>query len=568
MAQRINIPGQGVVEFPDGMSDADIVKAIQANTPSQTPAKPVNALDSLAMGVTDPIHGGAQLLTHILPDSVVNAGNKFNNWLADKTGLVAKVPAGGVDQMVQQREADYQAGRQAAARGVSSLVTGKPADPGFDWWRLAGNVISPVNKAIPIAGPSASLGAKVATGMAGGVASAGLTPTTGDNYWDQKKGQALTGAAFGGVTPIVVSSAARLVSPKASVNPDIQTLTKAGVQPTIGQTLGGPWNAAEEKLQSVPVLGDFIANARGNSIKQFNNAAINRASGKVGQSVDGVGQDAVAKAGDVLSNAYDSAKNQIGHFQIDQQGAQELGNLRQMVQSLQPREQSVFNDAWQKLSSEVSPNGSITADGFKRLDSFLGKQSGRFSGSNDAYQQQVGDALQELQRIVNDNAMRANPNAASLKNAADSGWANLVRVEGAAKAAKNNGGVFTPAQLNGAIQQADQSVRGRAVARGTALMQDLANAGQNVIGNKIPDSGTAGRYMLGGGTLTGGWLVNPAIPLGLLGTGLAYTQPIQGLLTRAITSRPEGAQTVANALRKASPTLGLLGSQVGLNLAR
>lgn len=562
MAQRINIPGQGVVEFPDGMSDADIVKAIQANTPTQTPAKPVNALDSLAMGVTDPIHGGAQLLTHILPDSVVNAGNQFNNWLADKTGLVAKVPAGGVDQMVQQREADYQAGRQAAARGVSSLVTGKPADPGFDWWRLAGGVVPSL--LAPQAGAESLIG-RAGVGAATGAVGNSLTPVTSGNFADEKKKQVISGAVFGGAAPVVASGVARLISPQASVNPDLQLLKNEGVQPTIGQTLGGRWNAAEEKLQSVPILGDFIANARGNSIKQFNNAAINRASGKVGQNVDGVGQDAVAKAGDVLSDAYDSAKNQIGHFQIDQQGAQELGNLRQMVQSLQPREQNVFNDAWQKLSSEVSPNGSITADGFKRLDSFLGKQSGRFSGSNDAYQQQVGDALQELQRIVNDNAMRANPNAASLKNAADSGWANLVRVEGAAKAAKNSGGVFTPAQLNSAIQQADRSVRGRAVARGSALMQDLANAGQNVIGNKVPNSFTTDRMLLDGGGLGAGAL-HPAIPIGLLGTGLAYKQPIQGLLTRAIASRPQGAQTVADTLRKAAPALGLLGGQVGIQL--
>jgi hypothetical protein len=38
MPQRINVPGHGIVEFPDGMSDADIVKAISANTPSAAPA--------------------------------------------------------------------------------------------------------------------------------------------------------------------------------------------------------------------------------------------------------------------------------------------------------------------------------------------------------------------------------------------------------------------------------------------------------------------------------------------------------------------------------------------------
>ena len=48
-----------------------------------------------------PYRGGAQLLTHMLPSGVVQAGNDLNNWLADKTGMVARLPAGGVDQQTK-----------------------------------------------------------------------------------------------------------------------------------------------------------------------------------------------------------------------------------------------------------------------------------------------------------------------------------------------------------------------------------------------------------------------------------------------------------------------------------
>jgi len=573
---RFQMPDGRVARFsvPDGTTPeqaqqmiADSMKQAPAQPSVPKDVKPATALDSVAMGVTDPVHGGAQLLTHILPESVVSSGNKFNNWLADKTGLVAKIPEGGVDQMVKQREQDYQASRQAANRNVSSLVTGQQDAPGFDWWRAVGNVVSPANKAIPIAGPGASLGVKVATGVAGGVASAGLAPATADDYWSQKKDQAMTGAAFGGLTPVVASGAARLVSPKASTNVNVQKLRSEGVTPTVGQTLGDRWNAAEEKAQSIPILGDFIASARQRSLDQFNKAAINRASSKVGETVDGVGQDAVAKAGDSISAAYEAAKQQIGHFQIDQQGAQELGKLKTMAQSLPDKEKKVFDQMWSLLSGEVGPNGSLVAESFKRIDSKLGMEAGRFGKSSDAYQQQLGDALSEMQRIINQNALRANPQAAALKEAADAGYANLVRVEGASKIAKNSGGVFTPGQLNTAIQQADRSVRGRAVARGKALMQDLGNAGQSVIGNKVPNSFTTDRMLLAGGGL-GAAAVAPAVPLGLLGTGLLYTAPVQGLLSGAIAARPQGAKAVADALRKSSPALGLLGSQVGLNLAR
>src|SRR5512139_2637724 len=71
----------------------------------------MSAVERFGMGMADPIQGGAQLLTKLLPDSVVQAGNAANNWLADKTGLVARLPEGGVDQQTREREAAYNAAR-------------------------------------------------------------------------------------------------------------------------------------------------------------------------------------------------------------------------------------------------------------------------------------------------------------------------------------------------------------------------------------------------------------------------------------------------------------------------
>jgi hypothetical protein len=177
----------------------------------------------------------------------------------------------------------------------------------------------------------------------------------------------------------------------------------------------------------------------------------------------------------------------------------------------------------------------------------------------------LGDALTALQQAITGAGRRANPQADAMFTAADRAYANLVRVEGASKAAMNAEGVFTPGQLNMAVRQADRSVRDRATARGTALMQDLGNAGQQVLGNKVPNSGTADRLMLGAGGL-GAYFVDPLIPMGLLGGAAMYTQPMQGLLRGAVASRPQGAQAVANSLRQASPALVPLGAQVGLGL--
>jgi hypothetical protein len=515
---------------------------------------PMSKLERVGQGAMDPINGGAQLLTHILPDSVVNAGNKLNNWLADKTGLVARVPEGGVDQMVRDQEAAYQARRNAGG------------ESGFDGYRVLGNIVSPVSLGLGAAAPAgmATLAGRVGVGAASGAVSGALSPVTSGDFWSEKGKQALTGAAVGGAIPAIVGGAARLVSPNASKNTNLQMLKDEGVQPTIGQALGGRANALEEKLQSVPIVGDAISNARGRALKQFNQAAINRASNKVGAEVDDIGQAGVREAGDKISQAYDDALNQITGVQLDPQFNNNLLQLRGMAQGLTTTMRNKFNNAINEtVMRKVSRTGAILPGDYKAIDSELGNLAARYGKSPVASEQELGDAVTQLQSLLKQQMMRTNPQVADQLQAADAAWANLVRVEGAAKSAKNAEGVFTPGQLNMAVQAADQSVRKRAVSRGTALLQDLGNAGQSVLGNKVPNSFTTDRALIAGGTL-GSYFVNPAIPAALLGGAGLYTSPLQRALVGAASSRPTLAQPTADLLRKSAPYLVPAGTQLGL----
>lgn len=105
------------------------------------------------------------MLTHLLPESVVNAGDRLNNWLAEKTGLVAKLPESGVDGLIQQQEQEYQGARKAAG------------EDGVDWSRLAGNVLSPANAAVAAVAPirTASVAGRVMEGARAGAAGAAMT---------------------------------------------------------------------------------------------------------------------------------------------------------------------------------------------------------------------------------------------------------------------------------------------------------------------------------------------------------------------------------------------------------
>lgn len=541
--------------FGDSQPAAKGGRDLSALIRGDAPAEPLSRMEKFGHGMMDMVNGGAQLLTNALPDDLVKAGNKANNWLADKTGLVARLPEGGVDQQVREGEAAYQGRRTASG------------ESGLDGYRALGNIANPLNLALAARIPQvASLAGRVGIGAAAGGLNGALTPVGEGDFATEKAKQVGLGAAIGGAVPAVGAGMARVISPNATRSPHLALLQAEGVQPTVGQTLGGRWNALEEKLTSLPIMGDAIASARKRSLDQFNKAAINRASGEVGAQVDEVGQAGVKQAGDAISHAYESALNKISGVRLDPQFNTELMQLRGMAQGLTTTMKAKFNNAVNEtLLRKVSPNGSILPHDYKAIDSELGNLAGRYGKSSVASEQELGDAVTQLQALIKQQMMRSNPHVADELKAADTAWANLVRVEGAAKSGKNAEGVFTPAQLNMAIQGADQSVRKRSVARGTALMQDLGNAGQAVLGNKVPNSGTPERLMYGAGAL-GTYFINPAIPGALIGGAAAYTPPVQAALRAAILARPASAQPIAEGFRKAAPALIPAASQLGLGL--
>jgi len=517
---------------------------------------PLTLGDRIMKGMRDPIDAGAQLLTKALPEGLVQAGNRINNWLAEKTGLVGKLPEGGVDQQVREAEAQYQAARKAAG------------NDGIDWARIAGNIISPANIALASRIPqAATLAGRVGTGALAGAGFGALTPVGQGDFAEEKQKQIIGGAIVGGAIPAIGAGLSSVISPAASKNPDLQLLRDEGVQPTIGQSLGGMANRIEEKAQSVPFLGDAIMAARRRAVEQFNNAAINRAASQVGERVDDIGQAGVKQAGDAISRYYDKALNQVKGVPLnDPKFLNDLTNLAATSDRLVPDMARKFEKTIDDIVlSRVPTNGILPSHAYKAIDSDLESMAATYIRSRNVYEQELGKKLLELKSLLNQQMRRTNPDVASMLDKADAGWANLVRVEAAAKAAKNTEGIFTPAQLNMGVQSADSSVRNRAVARGTALLQDLANAGQQVLGNKYPDSGTAGRLLLGGAGLGAGFY-NPIIPLGLIGTSAIYTPAVQRALNLLFTQRPEVAGLLANGIEQSTPFLLPAAGQVSAGI--
>jgi hypothetical protein len=514
-------------------------------------------LEKIGHGMMDPISGGAQLLTNLLPANVVQAGNRLNNWLADKTGLVARLPEGGVDQMTRDAEREYAARRAAAG------------ESGFDAYRMLGNVASPANLALAARIPAAAtLAGRVGVGALGGSASGALAPVADGDYWSEKGKQAAVGALAGGALPAVVGGLARVVSPSASRNPSLQLLRNEGVQPTIGQTLGGAANKIEERMQSVPIMGDMISRARSNANAQFQGAAFNRALAPIGQTLpEGVaGRDAVTFTENALKQSYDDVLNQIGAIPKDQPFTANIANLQSMVNRdvLSKAAKQKFKMVLNDVNSAFDNNGILTSDGFKRVESSLGSDARKLAGSQDIYDGRLAPAVKQLQDELRSLLQRQAGQSADDLAAVNTGWANFKRVQNAASKIGAEDGQFTPAQFQNAVRALDKSRDKGAFARGTALGQDLSDAGKAVLGSKVPNSGTADRLMTAGAL--GSYFVNPAIPLGLLGGAGLYLSPAQRALVAAASARPALAQPAADALRKASPMLVPGAAQFGLQM--
>ena len=530
-----------------------------AKSEGSTNAAPLSRMEKVSQGLRDPIDGGAQLLTKMLPQGVVNAGNKLNNWLADNTGMVGRLPEGGVDQAVRANEADYQARRKAGG------------ESGFDGYRLIGNVASPANLAVASRVPQmATLGGRVAAGAVAGMGSAALNPvTSGDDFAAEKGKQLAVGGVFGAATPAVTGGIARMISPNASINPQLQLLRNEGVRPTVGQSLGGWANRAEEKLQSVPILGDAISAARQRSGVDLSRAAANRALDPINKKLpDGiVGNDAVLYVRKAMNDAYDDVLPKLS-VQQDTTYRQAVGGLRQMVNqgAISPNARSAFQ---RFMKSEVDPlfqgQKAMTGETFKRLQGKITEQIQRSAGSTDADQRLLSDAYKELGSQLNALSIRTNPTIAPELKAINTGYANFKRLQRAASSVAAEDGAFTPAMLHNAVKAADRSKDKARFAEGGALMQDLSAAGKNLLNNRVPNSGTVDRLLLGGGALGSG-LVSPWIPAGLLGGAAMYSAPGQALLRGAVSSRPDLAQPAAQAFRQAAPALIPGGAQLGLGL--
>lgn len=506
---------------------------IGAGQQAPAPAQKEGILTRAAKGTAEFISERANLDFALGVANAIGQGVTFGN--ADEAiGFIASL--GG---------ADYEEVRDAIRKNLAGF---REEDPVFAYgFEIGSSLFTPggVVKALGTTGLKAlATTAKqaaiknplTAAGVGGAVYGAGAAERAEDVPM-----AAATGAAFG--------AGGQALAP--TVQAGARALQKAGIPVTPGQLFGRGTKRMEEGLQSLPIVGTGIRQAREGAIEAFSPYMFNRALKPIGvqipitlkpraafqraraefnkkyeKTLGDVSIDVTDDVLDDLSASVATAKTNLGAAQASEATDLENFVLREVLNRAQ--------------------SGKLSGTALKEIQTKIFRET---SAANRAGNLKLADAYDEVDASLLSIFTKYSPEKATDLRALDKAYANYVPLRRAAAQAEEGG--FTPARLMQAVKAEErrEGVRGLGrLAAGEARMQGPIERAKRVIGAELPDSGTAER--LGsmavpilattgvgalGGMATGatdlGAVLGAGAGLGaLMGGRFAYTPAGQGLM--------------------------------------
>lgn len=441
-------------------------------------------------------------------------------------GVGAVLNKVGIDTGYKERYENYK-GRTQAQPGVAS---------GFPQSGTIGKIAGSIAGTLP---------ASVYLGPLAGGATAGALLSESDTAGGVALDTAIGGALGYGADKLLkgVSKAVR----PATISNDAAALQAEGVPLTVGQAIGGAAKRIEDKAASVPVFGDAIVKAQGRATEGFNRAAFNRALAPIGQKLPmnkQVGREAVDYVAETLGKEYDNVLSQMTGT-ADSQFVQDMTGIIAKAQSSLPEPQyKQFQRIVETQISGKAKGNAFSSDVLKGVESELSRLAKGYAGDASFDNRMLGETIDEVQTVFRDMVARSNPQQAMALAKVNEGYANFVRLRQAAASVGAEDGVFTAPQLQNAVKGLDKSVGKGQFARGKALMQDLSEAGKNVLPSKVPNSGTADRLLLAAGPAA---FLDPSIAMAAISGPALYSPMGQKLALGALTGAPQARNAIGNA---------------------
>lgn len=537
LLEKSTPPGQ-VIQWlrQRGVSDPEVLRtaAQQAAFRQKNPDVPIGnyAIDKVDDRVV-PLSGMERTITEI-------GDNPVGAYLANAGQFLS---GNTLDNLAANPE------RARAAMDVISTQNPNAAAVG----QVSGGILGSLGGEVALArfGMAPGMLRGVAADSAMGAANGYGAADNGNRGMNALMGGITAGAGSAGGT-MAVRGAANALAPTGGKMADLYA---AGVRPTPGQrfadsgVIGRAVNATEEALQSVPVVGAAISGARQESRDQFQVGAFNQALREIGEELPkGMkpGRDPHKFAQDRFNDIYARARTGM-RVVADEELSNDLAGLSGDIATLGPQAKGKLKAIMANSVNSKLVDGELSGPAYKKAHSDLGKHIARLRKSSMAEDQALADVLEGTQGAIDGAARRhSDPDAVKLLDAADAGYAKLVRIEEAAMKRGGDDGTFTPAQFDSAVQKSSGGVRSKAYLRGDALMQDYANAGKG-LSDRLPNSGTADR----------------AVATGLVG-GLGYVEPVTLTAFGAIASAyAPGVRKVAKgAMAPAGPSRRAIAAQI------
>lgn len=338
----------------------------------------------------------------------------------------------------------------------------------------------------------------VAEGAAQGFVSAGP---------DNRAGGAITGGIAGGVFP-AASAAVRGAARGFPRTPEAQFLVDRGVSLTPGQmNPTSAVNQIEETLQSAPLVGSVIRNARENAQAQFNRAVVEQSSLSPLSAAASTLDAQLDEAFRAFNSGYAPARGIPVTLQLAGAG----GNRRTLEQALKSvtdkartgltpdirkNEFRVLSNTLQEVVDAANQRGGLQSDDlldFRTLIRDRVRSLPQANSTDLALREMYEEAEDVVTQALNNQLPRA---AMTAVRAADAKYAQYKTVAAAVRKAGDRPTGFTATNLSNAVREntpPDLYARG-----GGGALREFAKAGAQAFEMRAPPTG-ARIAILGGG---------------------------------------------------------------------
>jgi hypothetical protein len=401
-----------------------------------------------------------------------------------------------------------------AAAGEIAGAVGTSVIPGIGALRMLGQAPGLIRAAGAGALASAPIGAIEATGDIEGPASPGTYAREALEGGARAGG---IGGAFGGAGNVV----GRVAGPWASQA--AQYLSERGIRLTPGQTLGGYAKRIEEASEGIPFVGQMLRTRQREGIEDLNRVAVNDAIEGLGEHEAVInaraaahpdmptwqlpryarehepGREMLNEANQAVGRAFEEIVPQLRADIRDPGFLHDIGTI---VDDLPNTERGAFSDRILDHISRADRNGTgmLRGRSVQDLLETMRDESSRYAKSQEpgTFSNELADAYGRMQELIRRHMEDSTPaEVVQAYGAVKNAYARLLPLERAASSVDAPGGVFTPSQLLSGVKGTDTSIRKRNFALGRGLdQQAFAEAGKEVMGPRIRDSGTAERTFM------------------------------------------------------------------------